>query len=88
MWNLKDNKDIIGVAFIDSKLYIHSVTSIRNFILAADMLQSVTLMQYRVSDQLKRILYRRAANVIVLISQYIWGILCACEVKSRTNYNT
>jgi len=49
MWNFKDNKDIIGVAFIDSKLYIHSVTSIRNFILVADVLQSVTLMQYRVS---------------------------------------
>ena len=50
MWNFKDNKDIIGVAFIDSKLYIHSATSIRNFILVADVLQSVTLLQYRVSE--------------------------------------
>ena len=49
MWNFKDNKDIVGVAFIDSKLYIHSATAIRNFILVADVLQSVTLLQYRVS---------------------------------------
>lgn len=56
MWNFKDNKDIIGVAFIDSKLYIHSVASIRNFILVADVLQSVTLMQYRVSSYIITIL--------------------------------
>lgn len=49
MWNFRDNKDIIGCAFIDSKLYIHSATSIRNFILIADVLQSVTLLQHRVS---------------------------------------
>ena len=49
LWTFRDNKDIVGVTFIDTKLYIHSVACIRNFILVADPHQSAMLMQYRVS---------------------------------------
>ncbi|XP_065913707.1 cleavage and polyadenylation specificity factor subunit 1-like [Dysidea avara] len=47
LWTFRDNKDIVGVAFIDTKLYIHSVACIRNFILVADLHQGAMLMQYR-----------------------------------------
>lgn len=47
MWNFKDTKELIGVAFIDAELYIHSAISLKNFILVADITKSVQLLQYR-----------------------------------------
>ena len=47
MWNFKDTKELIGVAFIDAELYIHSAISLKNFILVADITKSIQLLQYR-----------------------------------------
>ena len=63
LWVLKDN-DLTGMAFIDTQLYIHQMFSIKNFILAADLMKSISLLRYqetsktlslvsRVSDQNK-----------------------------------
>lgn len=46
IWQLKDD-DLLGVAFIDSLVYIHSITIIKNLILAADLLKSVALYRYQ-----------------------------------------
>ncbi|GFN92288.1 cleavage and polyadenylation specificity factor subunit 1-like [Plakobranchus ocellatus] len=46
IWQLKDD-DLLGVAFIDSLIYIHSLTIIKNLILAADLLKSVALYRYQ-----------------------------------------
>lgn len=43
---LKDN-DLTGMAFIDTQLYIHQMMSIKNFILAADLMKSVSLLRYQ-----------------------------------------
>ena len=47
MWNFKDTKELIGVAFIDAELYIHSAISLKNYILVADITKSIQLLQYR-----------------------------------------
>ncbi|KAI6653121.1 hypothetical protein LOD99_3957 [Oopsacas minuta] len=47
MWNFKDTKELIGVAFIDAELYIHSAISLKNYILVADISKSIQLLQYR-----------------------------------------
>lgn len=46
LWVLKDN-DLTGMAFIDTQLYIHQMMSIKNFILAADLMKSVSLLRYQ-----------------------------------------
>ena len=58
MWQLKDN-DLVGIAFIDTHIYIHSLTTIKNLIFAADILKSVNLYRYqgeqRVLSQVARV---------------------------------
>uniref|UniRef100_A0AAR2K990 Cleavage and polyadenylation specificity factor subunit 1 n=1 Tax=Pygocentrus nattereri TaxID=42514 RepID=A0AAR2K990_PYGNA len=46
LWSLKDN-DLTGMAFIDTQLYIHQMYSIKNFILAADVMKSISLLRYQ-----------------------------------------
>ena len=48
MWHFKDNKDLVGVAFIDAEIYVHSAFCIKNFILIADITRSVQLLRYQV----------------------------------------
>jgi len=54
MWHFKDNKDLVGVAFIDTEVYIHHATAIKNFILIADIAKSVQLLRYQVRTALCR----------------------------------
>ncbi|ETE60725.1 Cleavage and polyadenylation specificity factor subunit 1 [Ophiophagus hannah] len=44
--SLKDN-DLTGMAFIDTQLYIHQMISVKNFILAADVMKSISLLRYQ-----------------------------------------
>ncbi|KAG1650025.1 Cleavage and polyadenylation specificity factor subunit 1 [Nymphon striatum] len=46
VWQLKDN-DLIGIAFIDTNIYIHSAVSIKNLVLVADICKSVNLLCYQ-----------------------------------------
>lgn len=46
LWSLRDN-DLTGMAFIDTQLYIHQMHSIKNFILAADVMKSISLLRYQ-----------------------------------------
>ena len=41
------NKDLYGVAFIDSQIYIHQLASIKNFILVGDVMKSVDLLLFQ-----------------------------------------
>ena len=49
MWHFKDNKDLVGVAFIDSELYVHCAHSLKSFILTGDITRSVQLLRYQVT---------------------------------------
>ncbi|KFM60381.1 Cleavage and polyadenylation specificity factor subunit 1, partial [Stegodyphus mimosarum] len=46
IWQLKDN-DLIGVAFIDTHIYIHSAISLKNLIIVADVYKSISLLRYQ-----------------------------------------
>lgn len=48
LWQLKDN-DLIGVAFIDTNIYVHQMSSIKSLILVADMYKSISLLRFQVS---------------------------------------
>jgi cleavage and polyadenylation specificity factor subunit 1 len=46
MWQFKDKKDLLAVAFIDSETYIHSCNSIKGFVFNGDISRSVQLLHY------------------------------------------
>jgi cleavage and polyadenylation specificity factor subunit 1 len=46
IWQLKD-QDLMGVAFIDTQVYVHRLCTIKNLILAADMCKSISLLRYQ-----------------------------------------
>lgn len=50
IWQLKDN-DLIGVAFIDTYTYINTLSTVKNIILAGDIIKSIAL--YRYQEELK-----------------------------------
>ncbi|XP_045540280.1 cleavage and polyadenylation specificity factor subunit 1 isoform X2 [Papilio machaon] len=46
IWQLKDN-DLVGVAFIDTQIYVHRLLAVKNLILVADVYKSVSLLRYQ-----------------------------------------
>lgn len=48
MWNFKDNKDLVGVAFIDGETYIHHAIALKNFVVVADINRSIQVLRYKV----------------------------------------
>ncbi|BES89477.1 Cleavage and polyadenylation specificity factor [Nesidiocoris tenuis] len=46
IWQLKDN-DLVGVAFIDTQVYIHQLLSIKSLILVADVYKSIVLLRFQ-----------------------------------------
>lgn len=54
LWQLKDN-DLIGVAFIDTNIYVHQMVSIKSMILVADVYKSISILRFQVSINMKYI---------------------------------
>ncbi|XP_049880956.1 cleavage and polyadenylation specificity factor subunit 1 [Pectinophora gossypiella] len=46
IWQLKDN-DLVGVAFIDTQIYVHRLLAVKNLILVGDVYKSVSLLRYQ-----------------------------------------
>ncbi|XP_063897189.1 cleavage and polyadenylation specificity factor subunit 1 [Helicoverpa armigera] len=46
IWQLKDN-DLVGVAFIDTQIYVHKMLSVKNLVLVADVYKSISLLRYQ-----------------------------------------
>ncbi|XP_055533699.1 cleavage and polyadenylation specificity factor subunit 1 [Wyeomyia smithii] len=46
LWQLKDD-DLVGVAFIDTNIYVHQMMSIKSLILVADVYKSVNLLRFQ-----------------------------------------
>lgn len=69
IWQLKDN-DLMGVAFIDTHIYIHTLVTIKHIILAGDILKSVSVYQYQEEHKVLSIVSRvsrGAVNVLKLL---------------------
>lgn len=46
LWQLKDN-DLVGIAFIDTQIFIHQMISVKNLIYIADVYKSVSLLRFQ-----------------------------------------
>ena len=46
IWQLKESH-LIGIAFIDTQIYVHTAVSLRNLILIGDVYKSISLLRYQ-----------------------------------------
>ncbi|XP_071374022.1 cleavage and polyadenylation specificity factor subunit 1 [Centroberyx affinis] len=70
LWSLKDN-DLTGMAFIDTQLYIHQMYSIKNFILAADLMKSISLLRYQEESKTLSLVSRDAKPLEVYSIEFM-----------------
>uniref|UniRef100_A0AAR2KJ10 Cleavage and polyadenylation specificity factor subunit 1 n=1 Tax=Pygocentrus nattereri TaxID=42514 RepID=A0AAR2KJ10_PYGNA len=70
LWSLKDN-DLTGMAFIDTQLYIHQMYSIKNFILAADVMKSISLLRYQEESKTLSLVSRDARPLEVYSIEFM-----------------
>ncbi|XP_036421767.1 cleavage and polyadenylation specificity factor subunit 1 isoform X2 [Colossoma macropomum] len=70
LWSLKDN-DLTGMAFIDTQLYIHQMYSIKNFILAADVMKSISLLRYQEESKTLSLVSRDARSLEVYSIEFM-----------------
>uniref|UniRef100_A0A6Q2WPE1 Cleavage and polyadenylation specificity factor subunit 1 n=1 Tax=Esox lucius TaxID=8010 RepID=A0A6Q2WPE1_ESOLU len=70
LWSLKDN-DLTGMAFIDTQLYIHQMFSIKNFILAADVMKSISLLRYQPESKTLSLISRDAKPLEVYSIEFM-----------------
>lgn len=70
LWSLRAS-ELTGMAFIDTQLYIHQMISIKNFILAADVMKSISLLRYQ-----------EDSKTLSLVSRVRWVVGTAlCQVS-------
>uniref|UniRef100_A0A674AMR3 Cleavage and polyadenylation specificity factor subunit 1 n=1 Tax=Salmo trutta TaxID=8032 RepID=A0A674AMR3_SALTR len=70
LWSLKDN-DLTGMAFIDTQLYIHQMFSIKNFIVAADVMKSISLLRYQPESKTLSLISRDAKPLEVYSVEFM-----------------
>ncbi|XP_048057848.1 LOW QUALITY PROTEIN: cleavage and polyadenylation specificity factor subunit 1 [Megalobrama amblycephala] len=70
LWSLRDN-DLTGMAFIDTQLYIHQMYSIKNFILAADVMKSISLLRYQEESKTLSLVSRDAKPLEVYSIEFM-----------------
>ncbi|CAG9132552.1 unnamed protein product [Plutella xylostella] len=70
IWQLKD-KDLVGVAFIDTQIYVHRMMSVNNLILVADVYKSISLLRYQEAHRTLALVARdlHTCNVSIHMSQ-------------------
>lgn len=55
------------MAFIDTQLYIHQMISVKNFILAADVMKSISLLRYQEESKTLSLVSRVLSGPGVLV---------------------
>ena len=69
LWQLKDD-DLVGIAFIDTEIYIHQLLNIKSFILAADVYKSVSVLRFQEEYRTLCIVARDYQPLQVLAVEY------------------
>lgn len=65
IWQLKDN-DLVGVAFIDTQIYIHQMLSIKSLILIADVYKSISLLRFQEEYRTLSLVSRVSTSVFII----------------------
>lgn len=70
IWQLK-NTDLVGIAFIDTQIYVHQLISIKSLILAADICKSVFLLRFQEENRTLSLVSRDQKPLQVYGIQYL-----------------
>lgn len=86
VWQLKDDK-LVGVAFIDTQIYIHSAVSIKNLVLVADISKSVSLLRYQEETRTLALVARDTRSYEVFSTHFVVDTNQLCFVVSDADSN-
>lgn len=70
VYKFKD-RELFGLAFIDSQIYIHQLVSLKNFILVGDVMKSVDLLQFQEDFRTLAVISRDPNPVEVYAVQFL-----------------
>uniref|UniRef100_A0A1I8FEZ4 CPSF_A domain-containing protein n=1 Tax=Macrostomum lignano TaxID=282301 RepID=A0A1I8FEZ4_9PLAT len=70
LWQLKDDR-LVGIAFVDSEILIHSINCVKNLIVTSDLAKSVQLLRYQPSVRVLSIVARDSARRQVFTSNFL-----------------
>nr|XP_054773203.1 cleavage and polyadenylation specificity factor subunit 1-like [Lytechinus pictus] len=70
MWQFKDN-DLVGLAFIDTQIYIHNAVSVKQFILITDVMKGAYFLQYQEQDRTLSLVSRDARPLEVFGCEFM-----------------
>lgn len=70
LWQLKDN-DLSGVAFIDTNIFVHEISSIKSLLLVADMYKSISILRFQEEYRTLSLVSRDFNPMNVLNIEYV-----------------
>ncbi|XP_065175415.1 cleavage and polyadenylation specificity factor subunit 1-like [Sycon ciliatum] len=71
VWSFMGGKDLLGVAFVDTHLFVHSIVSIKDFLLVSDIQKSVSLLRFDKENRSLYIVSRDCQHLEAVTSNYI-----------------
>ncbi|CAG2173415.1 unnamed protein product [Oppiella nova] len=86
IWQLKESS-LIGIAFIDTQLYIHSAISIKNLVLIADVYKSISLLRYQEETRTLSLVSKDSRSLQVFACDYAIDGSQMCFVISDSEKN-
>lgn len=86
IWQLKES-DLIGIAFIDAQIYVHTAISLRNLILIADVHKSISLLRYQEETRTLSLVSRDQKQLQVFSCEYMIDNSQMSFVVSDTSKN-
>ena len=86
IWQLKE-ENLVGVAFIDTQIYIHHAISVKNLILVADVYKSISLLRYQEETRTLALVSRDTRSYEVYGCQFIVDSNQLCFVVSDVDSN-
>ena len=86
VWQLKDDQ-LVGVAFIDTQIYIHSAVSIKNLVLVADIFKSISLLRYQEETRTLALVARDTRSYEVFAAHFVVDSNQLCFVLSDSDSN-
>ena len=70
IWQFMD-KDLQGIAFIDTQIYIHQIHSLKNFLLVGDVYKSINVLQYQQDYRTLSLISRDTEPMEVYATEFI-----------------
>ena len=79
IWQFTDG-DLSGIAFIDTQIYIHTITTLKNLILIGDIAKSVSLLRLQEENKVLSLVSRVR---ILIIALYLSDTLFSKEFQAK-----